>query len=241
MLLAAGADVDAHGQDGWTPLHVVACEGHLKAMMTLLDRGAIRRAPDRRGMTPLHVAANSGRRAATALLLDQDVDVDVRTREFVPPKGTPRYSLTTSTIFGWAGWHIGGKVEKGQTPLHRAAFWGFSEVVELLLDRGADVNAVDARLQTPLHLAVARGGKHSAKILYARGADLALRDDQGRTPTERAGEPVVDDRNLWRYLRIYLWVIRLVKISTFPVRVALRALRAITGDSPRGGRPGGRR
>ena len=40
------------------------------------------------------------------------------------------------------------------TPLHRAALQDGLEAVELLLDHGADPNALDDRHQTPLHLAI---------------------------------------------------------------------------------------
>ena len=39
---------------------------------------------------------------------------------------------------------------QNRTPLHRAVGKGFDEIVKLLLDKGADVNLVDAGGLTPL-------------------------------------------------------------------------------------------
>ena len=39
---------------------------------------------------------------------------------------------------------------RGETPLHRAAAWGSPEVIQLLLDAGADLTIRDANKDTPL-------------------------------------------------------------------------------------------
>ena len=39
-LIEAGADIDAHGEHGYSPLHEVVEQGHLEAVKLLLDRGA---------------------------------------------------------------------------------------------------------------------------------------------------------------------------------------------------------
>ena len=56
-----------------------------------------------------------------------------------------------------AGTDVNTKDSKGKTPLHHAAYWGHEEIVELLISRGADVNAViesgGLKGKTPLGLA----------------------------------------------------------------------------------------
>ena len=42
------------------------------------------------------------------------------------------------------------------TPLHNAAQYGHADVAKVLLQNGADVNAVDKFKQTALHLAVGK-------------------------------------------------------------------------------------
>ena len=230
-LIAGGADVDARAEDGWTPLHAAASDDHVRAIATLLKRGATRRARDRRGCTALHTAANSGSLAATTLLLDEGIDVDVRPQSVAMPEGTPHNPVSPMNVLAWAGWHIGGKVEEGQTPLHRAAARGGHAVVELLLDRGADINAVDARLQSPLHLA-GGGGTPSAEALLARGADPTLRDERGRTPAEWTADPGIHGASFRRRMRWVLRLITLIQVVTFPIRVARRAGRFLAGRWP---------
>ena len=57
----------------------------------------------------------------------------------------------------------------GQTPLHVAST---KEVAELLIAKGADVNAVVTNVGTPLHYAAMKGHKEVAELLIAKGADV---------------------------------------------------------------------
>jgi ankyrin repeat protein len=77
------------------------------------------------------------------------------------------------------------KGDGGRTPLHEAAFNRHKEVVELLIDKDADVNAMD-ELEglTPLHLAALKDHKEIAELLIANGADVNAMDDTGRTPLD---------------------------------------------------------
>ena len=74
------------------------------------------------------------------------------------------------------------------TKLHSAAFVGKVEVVNLLLEKGADVNARAKDGATPLHLAVKRGHVLAAKLLFTKGANLTAKDAEGNTPVHLASE-----------------------------------------------------
>jgi ankyrin repeat protein len=67
----------------------------------------------------------------------------------------------------------------GRTPLHLAAQWGHKDVAELLLAKGADVNAKDDDGGTPLHMAKS---KDVAELLLAKRAEINARVNDGRTP-----------------------------------------------------------
>ncbi|MGK0171114.1 MAG: ankyrin repeat protein [Gammaproteobacteria bacterium] len=59
---------------------------------------------------------------------------------------------------------------------------GHEAIAALLVERGANVNAVNASGMTPLHIAALTGHSAAAKFLLARGANPNLRDADGHTP-----------------------------------------------------------
>jgi hypothetical protein len=72
------------------------------------------------------------------------------------------------------------------TALQAASAEGHKEVVELLLGKGADVNAEGGRDGTALQAASARGHKEVVEILMANGADVnASKEDDGDVTTKK--------------------------------------------------------
>jgi ankyrin repeat protein len=84
------------------------------------------------------------------------------------------------------GVDVGAKDEFGRTPLYLAAENGRKQVAELLIAKGADVNAKNGF--TPLHRAAYQGHKEIAELLIANGADVNAKDDDGRTPLHYAAK-----------------------------------------------------
>ncbi len=78
----------------------------------------------------------------------------------------------------------------GVTPLHYATRWGRKEIAELLIAKGADVNAKAKYGDTPLHGAIYANGtyleetgrKEMIELLIAKGADVNAKDEGGKTP-----------------------------------------------------------
>ena len=81
------------------------------------------------------------------------------------------------------GVNVNAKSEPGLTSLHCAVNEDFKgshrELVKLLIEKGADVNARDDILDTPLHGA---SNKETAEILIKAGADVDVKNESGETP-----------------------------------------------------------
>jgi len=74
----------------------------------------------------------------------------------------------------------------GRTLLHWAAVAQRTEMLDLLLARGADPNAADNAGVTPLHLAASLGAQGVAEKLLAKKADMNVRDQAGRSAFDMA-------------------------------------------------------
>ena len=68
------------------------------------------------------------------------------------------------------------------TAVHAAIAAKRTEVVPLLLDRGADTETADAGGNTPLHLAAHEGVPEFVELLLARNASINTRRTDGKTP-----------------------------------------------------------
>jgi len=110
----------------------------------------------------IHIATCSGNSVIVRLLCDK-YGVDV--------------NCSTSEAFG-------KQPQKDMTPLHWAAAYGHVEVVKLLLDNNADVNASRTNDgTTSLYIAAYNGRTEVVKLLLDNNADVnASRTDDGTTP-----------------------------------------------------------
>ena len=72
--------------------------------------------------------------------------------------------------------------ENSATPLHRACETGRLDIVQLLLDYGADIYANDSWKRNMLHYAVLGNNFHIIDFLLRKGFDINVRDDYLRTP-----------------------------------------------------------
>ena len=80
------------------------------------------------------------------------------------------------------------EIDGSWTPLYAAAFCGKTQIVQMLLEAGADVHAATNKGQTPLFAAAQKGHAEIVKSLLQAGADVHRATDDGRTPLSVATE-----------------------------------------------------
>ena len=118
--------------DGRVPLHYASCYGHRAVAEVLLGAGADATASDSDGFTSLHFACRWDRLEVADYLV----------------------WLKTIVIDARDRW--------GQTPLHLAAAAGHTKLVDLLLWKGANLDAVDEKGRRPRDLAEAAHNNEEA-------------------------------------------------------------------------------
>ncbi|KAM6978234.1 uncharacterized protein ankrd50l [Tautogolabrus adspersus] len=199
LLLDAGAVVDGCDSEGRTALRAAAWGGHEQIVLTLLDFGAQVDRVDSKGRTPLIAAAYMGHHEAVEILLDHNAGVDLADGDgrtalsvaalCVPTAaGVKGYGEVASLLLE-RGADPGHRDHDGMTPLLLAAYEGNDDVVELLLEAGADVdetagpdgNAPAAAAVTPLLAAAAMGHMKTVSRLLFWGAAVDAIDCEGRT------------------------------------------------------------
>lgn len=70
----------------------------------------------------------------------------------------------------------------GNTPLHQAVISSATQIVEYLISKKANINAVDNRGYTPLHYSCQYNFENIAKILVENGAGINIKENRGLTP-----------------------------------------------------------
>ncbi len=191
-LLAAGADMSVTDREGRTALHLAAAGGDEAIVKILLDGGAQINARSARGETAL-LTARRWRRfdlAATLLAWGADInggggvlaaaarDDDRETLRWLLDQGADVNAVAPP---GTAG--------AGRTALMEAARGGRREVLDLLLARGAAVDAKTGTGPTALIEAAYAGQLAIVKTLLDHGADVNARFDAPPDPAKPQDPP----------------------------------------------------
>jgi uncharacterized protein len=169
-LLKSGADANAAAPEGETPLMTVARTGNVEAAKVLLAHGAdVKAKEDWHGQTALMWATAQGHPAMMRELIAHGADVNARSEL----KEWER-QVTSEPREKW--------LPPGNlAPLHYAARQGCVECAQVLLDAGAEINAVDPDGISSVVFAIINGHFDVAGLLIDRGADPNLADKTGRT------------------------------------------------------------
>ncbi|OBT94388.2 hypothetical protein VE01_07710 [Pseudogymnoascus verrucosus] len=146
-----------------------------------LDHVAVKRravsiidSQDEEGRTTLHHGVMNGHAKIVSLLLNSGANLEVQSaREHFAP---------SSTIYNAPVWSY----SENWTALHFAAAYGKADIAMILLQHGANIDAVDSHGQTSLHLASTKGTVETVRVLLDYYPKLEAIDNVGARASHKA-------------------------------------------------------
>jgi ankyrin repeat protein/Mg2+ and Co2+ transporter CorA len=166
LLISRGADANVKDNEDRNVLHNLGadkkCDWGDDVVNLLLRTSCELDARDKLGRTPLHWACTTGKTHFAKLLLSR-------------PQGCPSGYIDATEL-------------RNKTALHLATAHDREDVIELLLEYGADVNARSDGGWTALHNACDKGCEKIVRILLHAGAELNSQLLNGMTPLHLAAQ-----------------------------------------------------
>ncbi|GFS41325.1 transient receptor potential cation channel subfamily A member 1 homolog [Trichonephila inaurata madagascariensis] len=194
-LLQHGAAVNCVNNFGETPLHKAAAFNACEVIDFLLQNGAGIESHDNAHFTPLLIAVAEGHVEAIKTLLRFEADINVldnmdRTVIFWAAQEDHPVSLMTLLKLGnsTALVDLVNRCDHyDNSPLHIAALKGYSDVTEILLKNGAEIERKNEHEQTPLHLASKHGHVDVASLFIKHNKTIvSTEDENANTPLHLA-------------------------------------------------------
>lgn len=174
LLIALKADVNGRDKDGFTALIHAAERNHVPSIRALVAAGADLEESVDGGFGPLALAIESGKFLAAKALIELGASVNVAA-------GTDRITPIMVTASQMAVGEAAKEIERRQGLRS-------TDIATALIERGANVNAVNAEGVSALMIAAARGNIPMIGLLLEAGADPNLKSKAGKTATDIARE-----------------------------------------------------
>ncbi len=178
--IASETSQEWDASEGTTPLHVAAGSPYDKGLEIgerLIEAGADVNARDTCNFTPLHVSIFSCSPQFARLLLSKGAKIDAADHNGDRPIHMAS-AINRTQYRQWRGISLDLNCRTN------------AQLVKVLIEAGADANALDGMGLTPLHKAIC---KDVAKELIAAGADVNARSTYSRTPLSMARQSMNDE------------------------------------------------
>jgi hypothetical protein len=172
LIKLCGAQTDLIDSNGCTALFYAVTLGHADATVKLLDLGADPNRQDRKGRSPGHCGCAKGQFETVKILNARGANLWLRNAR----GDLPVHEAAASGRIELVEWllkqklnHINSSSNDGRTILHIAAGNDNIDMCKMLIEMGADVNAVyrNAKnvVKTPLDCALQKGYRSTAKFI----------------------------------------------------------------------------
>ncbi len=181
VVMCIFAFTEASSESSYEKIFSAVEADDIDAVRKLLNQGVDPNTTDSKGNSILMIAARQGSDKIVALLIARRANVGQRT-------SFGDTALLMACLKGDESvvrrlLDAGGELnpKQGWAPLHYAAFAGHAGVAKLLLDRGANKDAVAPNTYTALMLAARNGNSAVAKVILYRDPDVNYRSGSGQT------------------------------------------------------------
>ncbi|XP_035663752.1 protein phosphatase 1 regulatory subunit 12C-like isoform X5 [Branchiostoma floridae] len=187
FLVEKEADMEYPDNEGWTALHATVSCGHLEITQYLIESGADLSAVNNEGETPLDLAEDEEMEQLIHKFVEhQSIDLDAARREEERRMIEDANQWLNSRVI---------KEKKhsksGASALHVAAAKGYIKVMQLLIQAGVPINAVDNDGWTPLHAAAHWGQKEACEVLAESMCNMNVTNFAGQSPFDIADVDVL--------------------------------------------------
>nr|CAD7395370.1 unnamed protein product [Timema cristinae] len=177
--------------NGYYPIHEAAKNASSRTMEVFLQWGESRGCPreemisfyDSEGNVPLHSAVHGGDIKAVELCLKSGAKISTQQHDLSTPVHLACAQGAIDIVKLMFGMQPAEKASclascdaQRMTPLHCAAMFDHPEIVEYLVQEGADINLLDKEKRPPLLLAASRAGWRTVHTLIRLGANIQLKD-----------------------------------------------------------------
>ncbi|URD97215.1 Potassium channel [Musa troglodytarum] len=195
QLLRRGLDPNESDSNGHTALHIAASKGNENCVHLLLDYGADPNSQDSEGSVPLWEAMAGKHGDVVKLLIENGANLSSGDMGLFASMAAEQNSLELLEDIIRCGGDVTVPKRDGSTALHFAVCEGNAQVVNFLLEQGADMDKPDCHGWTPRNLADQKGHAMIKALFEAKRAQnitsMSVSTPVSDLVGRRSGDPAI--------------------------------------------------